>query len=61
LDSVVGNDLGAVIQHMVAKPQKLTYMTSSLHSAEIGIPGLAPHHLRRTCAKLRPAAGGEHE
>jgi site-specific recombinase XerD len=30
-------------------------------AAEIGIPGLAPHDLRRTCAKLCRAAGGELE
>lgn len=31
------------------------------YAAEIGMPGLAPHDLRRTCAKLCRAAGGELE
>ena len=30
-------------------------------SEGIGVPGLAPHDLRRTCAKLCRAAGGELE
>jgi hypothetical protein len=30
-------------------------------AAGIGIPALAPHDLRRTCAKLCRAAGGELE
>ena len=28
---------------------------------EVGVPGIAPHDLRRTCAKLCRAAGGELE
>lgn len=31
------------------------------YAAAIGIPGLAPHDARRTCAKLCRAAGGELE
>jgi integrase len=31
------------------------------YSEAVGIPGLAPHDLRRTCAKLCRAAGGELE
>jgi integrase len=32
-----------------------------LYAKAIGLPGLAPHDLRRTCAKLCRAAGGELE
>ena len=32
-----------------------------LYAKTIGVPGLAPHDLRRTCAKLCRAAGGELE
>ena len=38
---MVGNDLGAVIQHMVAKPQKLTYIDATRmphHMEEPGFP-----------------------
>jgi hypothetical protein len=31
------------------------------YAAEVGVPGIAPHDLRRTCAKLCRAAGGELE
>jgi integrase len=31
------------------------------YAAEIGVPKLAPHDLRRTCAKLCRAAGGDLE
>ena len=31
------------------------------YAAQVGIAGLAPHDLRRTCAKLCRAAGGELE
>jgi integrase len=31
------------------------------YTAEVGVPGIAPHDLRRTCAKLCRAAGGELE
>jgi integrase len=30
-------------------------------AAAVGVPGIAPHDLRRTCAKLCRAAGGELE
>ena len=32
-----------------------------IYAAEIGVPRLAPHDLRRTCAKLCRAAGGDLE
>jgi hypothetical protein len=31
------------------------------YATEVGVPGIAPHDLRRTCAKLCRAAGGELE
>ena len=31
------------------------------YAAEIGVPKLAPHDLRRTCAKLCRASGGDLE
>lgn len=31
------------------------------YAAEVGVPGIAPHDLRRRCAKLCRAAGGELE
>ena len=31
------------------------------YAAAIGSPGIAPHDLRRTCAKMCRAAGGELE
>jgi site-specific recombinase XerD len=41
--------------------EKIVWELLKYHAAEIGIPGLAPHDLRRTCAKLCRAAGGELE
>jgi hypothetical protein len=35
--------------------------TVRLYAEVIGVPGLAPHDLRRTCAKLCRSAGGELE
>jgi integrase len=31
------------------------------YAAEVGVPGIAPHDLRRICAKLCRAPGGELE
>ena len=31
------------------------------YATAVGVPGIAPHDLRRTCAKLCRAAGGELE
>jgi integrase/recombinase XerD len=50
-DRVVGNILG----------EKVVWQMLREYAAQIGIPGLAPHDLRRTCAKLCRAAGGELE
>jgi integrase len=50
-DRVVGDRLG----------EKVVWQMLREYSAELGIAGLAPHNLRRTCAKLCRAAGGELE
>jgi site-specific recombinase XerD len=41
--------------------EKVVWQMLRRYAAEIGMPGLAPHDLRRTCAKLCRAAGGELE
>jgi site-specific recombinase XerD len=41
--------------------EKVVWQMLRQYAAEIGIAGLAPHDLRRTCAKLCRAAGGELE
>jgi integrase len=41
--------------------EKVVWQMLREYAAEMGIPGLAPHDLRRTCAKLCRAAGGELE
>lgn len=41
--------------------EKVVWQRLREYAAEVGIPGLAPHDLRRTCAKLCRAAGGELE
>ena len=49
--TVTGERLGEkVVWHMLRR-----------YAAEVGVPGIAPHDLRRTCAKLCRAAGGELE
>ena len=50
-DRVFGERLG----------EKVVWQVLRGYAAEIGIPTLAPHDLRRTCAKLCRAAGGELE
>ncbi|HEY7334147.1 MAG TPA: tyrosine-type recombinase/integrase [Bryobacteraceae bacterium] len=50
-DRVFGERLG----------EKVVWQMLREYAAEIGIPALAPHDLRRTCAKLCRAAGGELE
>ena len=50
-DRVSGDQLG----------EKVVWQMLREYAAAIGIPGLAPHDLRRTCAKLCRAAGGELE
>jgi site-specific recombinase XerD len=41
--------------------EKVVWQMLRQYSAEVGVPGIAPHDLRRTCAKLCRAAGGELE
>ena len=41
--------------------EKVVWQMIKRYAAEVGVPGLAPHDLRRTCAKLCRAAGGELE
>jgi integrase len=40
---------------------KVVWQMLQRYSESIGIPGMAPHDARRTCAKLCRAAGGELE
>lgn len=51
VDQVVGQRLG----------EKVVWQMLQQHAAATGVPGIAPHDLRRTCAKLCRAAGGELE
>jgi integrase len=41
--------------------EKVVWQMLKRYAAETGVPGIAPHDLRRTCAKLCRAAGGELE
>jgi integrase len=41
--------------------EKVIWQMLKRYAAEVGVPGIAPHDLRRTCAKLCRAAGGELE
>jgi site-specific recombinase XerD len=41
--------------------EKAVWSTLERYAAEVGLPNIAPHDLRRTCAKLCRAAGGELE
>jgi len=41
--------------------EKVVWQMLKQYAAEVGVPGIAPHDLRRTCAKLCRAAGGELE
>src|SRR5580700_6268655 len=50
-DRVAGERLG----------EKVVWQMLREYAAQIGVTGLAPHDLRRTCAKLCRAAGGELE
>jgi site-specific recombinase XerD len=50
-DRVTGDSLG----------EKVVWQMLHEYAAEIGLSGIAPHDLRRTCAKLCRAAGGELE
>ena len=50
-DRVTGEALGEKVVWQLIKP----------YAEEAGVPGIAPHDLRRTCAKLCRAGGGELE
>ncbi len=41
--------------------EKVVWQMLRQYAAAVGVPGIAPHDLRRTCAKLCRAAGGELE
>jgi integrase len=41
--------------------EKVVWQMLRHYAAAVGVPGIAPHELRRTCAKLCRAAGGELE
>jgi integrase len=44
-----------------ALSEKVVWQLLVGYAATAGVPGIAPHDLRRTCAKLCRAAGGELE
>jgi integrase len=50
-DCVTGEGLGEKVVWQLIKP----------YAEVAGVPGIAPHDLRRTCAKLCRAGGGELE
>jgi site-specific recombinase XerD len=41
--------------------EKVVWQMLRRYATEVGVPGISPHDLRRTCAKLCRAAGGELE
>jgi integrase len=41
--------------------EKVVWQMLGQYTAAVGVPGIAPHDLRRTCAKLCRAGGGELE
>jgi len=41
--------------------EKVVWQLLQRYTAAAGVPGIAPHDLRRTCAKLCRASGGELE
>jgi integrase len=47
--------------HDAAMSEKVVWQLLQQYAAAVGVPGIAPHDLRRTCAKLCRAAGGELE
>jgi site-specific recombinase XerD len=53
------NRVGAVTGERLG--EKVVWAMLRQYAAEVGVPGIAPHDLRRTCAKLCRAAGGELE
>jgi integrase len=53
------NRAGAVTGERLG--EKVVWQMLRRYAAEVGVPGIAPHDLRRTCAKLCRTAGGELE
>src|SRR6202030_3961652 len=51
---------GDVVQG-VALSEKVVWQLLQGYAAAAGVPGIAPHDCRRTCAKLCRASGGELE
>ena len=45
----------------VGLSEKVVWQLLQGYAAAAGVPGIAPHDLRRTCAKMCRAAGGELE
>src|SRR5689334_20130458 len=45
----------------VALSEKVVWQLLQQYASAVGVPGIAPHDLRRTCAKMCRAAGGELE
>ena len=45
----------------VGLSEKVVWQLLQGYAAAAGVPGIAPHDIRRTCAKLCRAAGGELE
>ena len=41
--------------------EKVVWQLLQQYATAVGVPGIAPHDLRRTCAKLCRTAGGELE
>src|SRR6266478_4426513 len=44
-----------------AMSEKVVWQMLQQYASDAGVPGIAPHDCRRSCAKLCPAAGGELE
>jgi integrase len=53
-------DCGDRVRALVLS-EKVVWQLLQLNAEAIGMPGIAPHDLRRTCAKMCRAAGGELE
>ena len=49
------------VAQTAALSEKVVWQLLQGYAAAAGVPGIAPHDLRRTCAKLCRAAGGELE
>lgn len=67
--SAAGFSVGPVLRRVsrrdevqeAAISEKVVWQLIQTYAAGVGVPGIAPHDLRRTCAKLCRAAGGELE